>query len=273
MLRPNRDAALESNDTSGSIGPWFSYNKKTKKIERTVMQKIDLEAHAIEGLSWKEVTKQAPRVPRGWYELMGFPKQDRLQFFLEFWLTTLECESTIIRRFFDILDSIDVYIYRIGKKPYEVCMLYSSKDGLHEFHGAPPLASCFYNPPILGDSVYQSFFRIHNGFGKYDDLGILPYRSLGKAQHELSKQLRHHGVLSREESCLSCGFFPFYGYPEATSYQCFLCDPEVRQGRPSPNICVNTNFLENLEPDFSHYSQFKTSFLEWLEDYLLKSVN
>ncbi|WP_348663886.1 hypothetical protein [Chlamydia vaughanii] len=239
-----------------------------------------LEVYSVEQLrkemSWEEISSQAPRLPRGWYELMGLTKEDRLDFCQEYWLTVLGVDNSQfpgICRFFSLLDSLDVYIYRSANEPYEAKMLYTFGDGRCGFQGGPPLLEteglCF---PSLGDDDYSRFFTIHNGFGKCEDEGVFPYRSLAKVQHKLRELLIRLEKISPEEDCTSVGIFPFYGYEEPLTYQCFFFDCEVRRDYPSPNVLLsegslihrNLESIELLHLTTSHYP----SFLSWLENYL-----
>ncbi|ANH78193.1 hypothetical protein [Candidatus Chlamydia sanziniae] len=229
-------------------------------------------------MSWEAIAQKVPRLPRGWYELMGLSKKDRIDLCLDFWCSILGLEHSAspgICRFFSLLETLEVYIFRFerGKGPYDVKMFYSFCDGRCGFQGAPPLAQSEgrWFPP-LGDSLYERFFTIHNGFGKWEDEGIFPYRSLARVQQQLRQQLVELNKVRSEENCYSLGLFPFYGYEEPFTYQCFLFDPEIRRDLSSPNLFLGEESLkhrslENIELlhlTASHYP----SFLSWLENYL-----
>ncbi|EPP34333.1 hypothetical protein CP10139811_0341 [Chlamydia ibidis] len=226
--------------------------------------------------SWEEISIQIPRLPRGWYELVGLEKKDRIDLCREYWLSILGLKDDLalgICRFFALLESIDVYVYRTSKGPYSVKMLYTFVDGRCSFQGSPPLSEttnlCL---PILGDDHYHRFFTIHNGFGKWEDGGIFSYRALAKVQHKLRNYLIHMNKISPEEDCSSLGVFPFYGYEEPCAYQCFLVDPEVRRDFPSLNLLISETSLfkrdlENIEILCSD-SRYYPSFITWFENYL-----
>ncbi|AZU10477.1 hypothetical protein [Chlamydia psittaci] len=254
--------------------------KKFQNVLASTHSFPQLEVYSVEQLreemSWEAISKKAPRLPRGWYELMGLSKKDRLDFCQEYWLTVLGIDDNQfpgICRFFSLLDSLDVYIYRSVNEPYGVKMLYTFSDGRCGFQGEPPLLDmkgyCF---PSLGDDGYYKFFTIHNGFGKWEDEGIFSYRSLAKVQHKLQQLLIRLGKIPHDDDCASLGIFPFYGYEEPLTYQCFLFDPEVRRDFPSPNVLLSTESLQHrtlgsielLHLTTSHYP----SFISWLENYL-----
>lgn len=206
---------------------------------------------------------------------MGLEKKDRVDFFHEYWLGVLGIDhksSPGICRFFSSLDDINVYIFRRAQGPYCVKMCYTFGDGRQGFQGELPLTDtqglCF---PRLGDDSYSRFFTIHNGFGKFEHEGIFSYRSLARVQSQLRDLLIRLEKISREEDCFSLGIFPFYGYREPLTYQCFLSDGEIRRHFSSPNILLSednlcdTGFdvIERLHPS-NHYC----SFLAWMENYL-----
>lgn len=241
----------------------------------------ELEVYSVEQLreemSWETISRKVPRLPRGWYELVGLTQKDRIDFFQEYWIATLGINDNHypgICRFFSFLDSLDVYVYRYASGPYHVRMFYTFNHGRYGFQGNPPLIdteNLFF--PNLGDRDYIRFFSIHNGFGKWEDEGIFSYRSLARAQYKLRELLVHLEKISPEDNCASLGLFPFYGYAAPFTYQCFLVDNEVRRGFPSPNILLSEESLayrnlESLELLYLTTSQY-SSFLLWLENYLL----
>lgn len=247
----------------------------------SVLCSSKLEVYSVEQLreemSWEAISRKVPRLPRGWYELVGLTQKDRLDFFQEYWLTALGIDHTHspgICRFFSRLDSLDIYVYRYANEPYQVRMFYTFDHGNHGFQGNPPLLETeglvF---PNLGDCDYIRFFSIHNGFGKWEDEGIFSYRSLARVQYKLREMLLRLDKISPEDSCASLGIFPFYGYEEPLAYQCFLVDSEVRRGFSSPNVLLSESSLvhrnlESLELLHLTTSQY-SSFLLWLENYLL----
>ncbi|AHK63014.1 hypothetical protein BOKEGFJH_00140 [Chlamydia avium] len=255
--------------------------KKLSDALTSVFRSSKLEVYSVEELreemSWEAISCKVPRLPRGWYELVGLTQKDRLDFFKEYWLTVLGIDnnhSSGICRFFSLLDSLDVYVYRYANEPYNVRMFYTFDHGHFGFQGNPPLLdteNLFF--PNLGDRDYVHFFGIHNGFGKWEDEGIFSYRSLAKVQYKLRELLIRLEKISPEDSCASLGIFPFYGYEEPLAYQCFLVDREVRRDFPSPNVLLSEESLayrslESLEISHLTTSQY-SSFLLWLEDYLL----
>ncbi|WP_063328971.1 hypothetical protein [Chlamydia pecorum] len=244
-----------------------------------ISQGSSLEVFSVEQLhkeiSWDSISQMAPRLPRGWFELMGLSKRDRLDFFKEYWSSILSLEDNGfpgICRFFSLLETLEVYIFRVPQGPFEVKMFYIFEDGRYGFHGEPPLINAEErNFPPLRDTHYQRFFSIHDGFGKWEDEGILSYRSLVKAQQKLRQHCESLHYIADDTFC-SLGLFPFYGYEEPLTYQCFLLDPEVCRNLPSPNIRIGEKELEHYSSRDLEVVQLCTgyapSFLSWLEGYV-----
>ncbi len=227
-------------------------------------------------MSWNDVSQIAPRLPRGWFELMGLAKQDRLDFFLEYWSSILAFENKEfpgICRFFSLLETLEVYLCRTAQGPFDVKMLYIFQEERCCFQGEPPLMDLDERSfPLLRDDHYRRFFSVHNGFSKLEDEGILSYRSLAKVQQKLRQQLVKLGYIYPENDCCSLGLFPFYGYEEPLTYQCFLLDPEICGNFSSPSIIIGEQErdcfgIENLEV-LQLKTGFFPSFLSWLEAYL-----
>lgn len=244
-----------------------------------------MEAYSVEKLrqtmSWEQIANQAPRLPRGWYELMGLSSRDRIELCLEVWCTSLgvqDKESKGICRFFSSLEDIQIYIYRKHRtSSYEIKMVYIGLDSHMHFYGNPPSLSLEgVSLPRLGDDCYYHFFSIHNGFGRDNDEGILSCKHLARAQYKLRTYLLQSQCIDAEDTCSSLGLFPFYGSERLFTYQCFICDLELQRGQTSPNILFN--ILDRAEEksvdafiDLSHLTATRyPSFLLWLNTYLQK---
>ena len=42
--------------------------------------------HDAPDVDWKVISKQVPRLSRGWFELSHFPSKDRIEFTRDYWL-------------------------------------------------------------------------------------------------------------------------------------------------------------------------------------------
>lgn len=223
--------------------------------------------------SWEQIVHKAPRLPKGWYELMGLSTEDRIDLCCEFWCNALGIqnkESSSICRFFSNLEDLQVYIFRMHAQiAYEVKMAYISSDETSCFYGSPPLLPFKgLHFPQLGDDIYYRFFSIHDGFGGCNDEGILPYKRLAKVEHWVRQRLSD----TCQGSLPVMNFFPFYGSEDIFSYQCFICDPEFQRGEPSPNVLCNEYLLKKSFKkfiDLLHLTSTRyPSFLSWLESYI-----
>ncbi|WP_213357869.1 hypothetical protein [Chlamydiifrater phoenicopteri] len=232
--------------------------------------------------SWEAILSKVPLLPRGWFELAGLSHKERLELCCQFWLSRLDLSTealSFIMEFFSTLDALEVFAYRISSlSPFQPCLLYLGKEGKNSFVGYPPVQPSGCVPSFCGDRVYANFFYIHDGFGNFEDKGILSTKDLAKASQKLRKLLIEEGKFDETEDCYSLGVFPFYEGASPDNYQCFLVNPEVCKSLPSPNMFFSKDNLHGagdvllgIKPFFSenyHYS----SFLDWFKKYLLGEI-
>lgn len=192
------------------------------------------------GLTYEMVTEKVPSFLRGWFELMQLDNRVRFEFFLDYWLNALAYTShayDAITHFFSRIQDLTVYLTK-GKKnePYVAHLIYCMKEEPGFFLGGLPLdeeqieqLSKEYNFPFPTD--YLDFFRIHNGFRRSKDGGII-------ASYDMKKELR-----------IQSNVFPFYHSFGFDSYRCFFSEK-------GGNV-----FCENNSDTFP-------SFLDWLLSYI-----
>lgn len=231
-------------------------------------------------LSWSEISKKVPSMPRGWYELAHLNAQDRIEFVRDFWQATLPFVPhihTFIRDFFFSLDDIGIYAYQWkGDQEFACEVVYSLKDGSCFYHGGPPCDEKeigFLNHHFDDDlpQDYLSFLRIHNGFSKHTDTGIL------KAQDVVYLHKQIEEEVLKQNLTISCrgqiidpkDLVPFYESFGLRSYQCFFREwyPDLEMGNVyfSPIEKVISDFLDQ---NALHDTMAFSSFLDWLAFYL-----
>lgn len=44
--------------------------------------------------AWEELSAKVPRLPRGWYELVGLSQADRIELLQDFWFSALGVENS-----------------------------------------------------------------------------------------------------------------------------------------------------------------------------------
>ena len=162
-------------------------------------------------LCYEMVTEKVPSFLRGWFELMKLDSRVKFEFFRDYWLNTLAYTPQAydaITHFFSRIEDFTVYLTKREKdESYVASLIYCMKEEADFFLGGLPLGekqidqlTKKYNFPFPTD--YLDFFRIHNGFCRSKDEGLVPTFKMRK---ELEKQPK---------------IFPFYtGYD---SYQWFF---------------------------------------------------
>lgn len=186
---------------------------------------------------WGELHTMAPNLPRGWYELSQLPNEDRIEFTRDHWLAKLPFQPHMVERiefFFSRLDTIDIFLTQLTghEEPYEVHFVYSLGDDEGFFHGSPPvgeddlagLQGAFSNTILPAD--YCAFIRIHNGFRKGADTGLLSASSIPEVYSTLQAHLKRLPALYQEngDQVNPRSLIPFYESFGLHCYQCFWTD-------------------------------------------------
>lgn len=224
-------------------------------------------------LEWSALSEKVPELPRSWFELARISSKDRIEFVSNRWMDSLSFQpgaSRGITRFFLNLDEIDVVVVK-SDFLYSVEMVYSLSDNRSFFRGFPPLTEqdirifkAEINAHLPTD--YFSFFRLHNGFGKLSEMGILPIDEIPKAiqtvREILECQTNAQNYLINPEMLIP--FFENLG-----SFQCFFSDWY-------PNSEMGNVFLSGIDYTVSDTTSREAweeecafaTFIEWLSKYL-----
>ncbi len=250
----------------------WDYYKKTRGLHDILL--------LTEGkLTWEEAKKRAPCLIKGWFELSLLSTQDRIEFTKDFWLKTLpfipQAHSNIAS-FFDRLEDIGVFLFqeKIGN-PYLAEIVYSLKEGSVFFRGKIPCTHediHFFQQSFtnLLPRDYFAFLRIHNGFAKTSDTGMLSLQDIPLAKESMQ------AVIYEGEGAVFCdgkeidpaALIPFYESFGRHSYQCFYTEwyPTSEMGNvyfSSQDFTISRYTLPNL-----HETMAFTTFLQWLVFYL-----
>ena len=139
--------------------------------------------------SWEEITQKAPDLPRGWFELSRVSAEDRVEFTREFWLDRIPYHPIAHPSFFEFFDTLDdvavVLTRRKEDEPMDAELVYSLSDNSSFFRGKPPCKEHDLHELKIEIDLnlprdYRSFARIHNGFGKLSEMGLL---EIGEIAH------------------------------------------------------------------------------------------
>lgn len=238
---------------------------------------------SLDGRNWEEVSKLAPTLCRGWFELSHLPVADRIEFTREFWLTKLQYQPDLneaLDKFFSSLDEIGIFLIQQSYDDvFKPRLVYSIKNNGGFFHGHPPaheeqiieLQKSF--PDFLLPADYLNFLQIHNGFSKSYDTGIITSKDMAMTYQQFQESFQEKDAIitSKNVEINPKTLVPFYESFGMPFFQCFWSEwyPEQEMG----NIYYSGETHTISEPtgseDGLEKMAFKT-FTEWLLFYLEK---
>jgi hypothetical protein len=231
-------------------------------------------------LAWEKLIEIAPNFPRGWYELCCLSTSDRIEFTHDFWKSIIPYVPHIdsfLSSFFSNLDDVAVFLVKnLPDDPFKIDLVYSLCNTDSFFRGCPPstekqivnLNSYFKN--VL-PADYLSFFKIHNGFAKNSDTGII------QLDNVIPIAEQQQAAISNGEKQVKCGnkpidpssIIPFYQCFGRNIFQCFYAD--WYPGQEMGNVCYSGidytisdyNYLKNSSEQLAF-----ASFMDWFIFYL-----
>lgn len=233
-------------------------------------------------ISWPELVRKVPTIPKGWYELTHISPKDRIDFTYETWLRKLSYHPKLeerLKRFFNSLDDIVIIItQQKWDDPFEAQMVYSLSNNNGFYRGAVPAAEEDTNrlKSLFKDQIfpedYLAFLQIHNGFCKTTDCtGILKSTHVGPFYEQFQEALaKEPGILTTKGVPVNPkSLIPFYESFGMPYYQCFWVEwyPEQEMGNVYYSGSSKTiSDIKNEDPE-SETLAFPT-FSDWLAFYL-----
>lgn len=242
--------------------------------------------HEAPDISWKELSKLVPSLPKGWEELAHLPSSDRIEFTEDFWRSKIPYRTGLddsLGNFFGTLDDIGIYItQKCYDDPFAAHLVYSFKDDGGFFRGEVPAAEKDlaelknYFPGFTLPVDYLAFLQIHDGFCKTTDCTGIVCSSLMPAAYEsFQAQLANGDPLTTRNGVLidPKSLIPFYESFGMPFYQCFWADwyPEDEMG----NVYFSGNqktITEFSATNSSAESMAFPTFTDWLMFYLERLV-
>lgn len=235
-------------------------------------------------LNWVEVSKLAPRLSRGWYELAQLPTEDRIEFTRDFWLAKLPYRAHLTEflvKFFGSLDDVGIFLTQQKyDDPFDVHLVYSLSQNSGFFHGECPakeeeiinLQKDF--PDYILPDDYLAFLQIHNGFAKLTDTGIIPSTKM-KESYEVFQNLlqgEKEPITTYDGKVINpTSLIPFYESFGMPFFQCFWRDwyPDQEMGNVYYSGLAKTISPCKKKDDSDETMAFET-FSDWLMFYLEK---
>jgi len=233
---------------------------------------VDPKTHTFDALQ-----KLAKNFPKAWYELSSLSLKDRLDFSTAFCLKTLPYTPNtyqLIYDFFLKLDDVTVVLTKKKNHPCKVELVYSMKNDLTFFRGQPPL-----NDEIISQinakfkntlpRDYLKFLKIHSGFAKNSDTGILEAENIFEITNHLREliKLQNKTIKSDSNFIDPKDLIFFYQSFDQMEFQCFLASwyPILEMGNVSFSYVDST--ISNYKDSSAESLSFPT-FLDWLMFYL-----
>ena len=240
--------------------------------------------HESPHLEWGDMTRQAPLLPRGWFELSKLAVEDRIEFTHEYWQSKLPLdtvESAYLEKrlsdFFENLEEIGIFATQANKGgPFEVHMVYSQKEGSSFFQGGPPaseesiaaLVKRFGHINLPAD--YLAFLRIHDGFSKYTDTGLIKSRDMAQMYQKLQRLLSEEILVRPDGQVIDPeNLIPFYESFGLHCYQCFYADWYPSEDMGNVYFSEQDRSISNYFDDAALEENLSfPTFLGWLVHYL-----
>lgn len=254
------------------IRQFFSGNKE-KQFKEVVFLTED------PNVKWEAISKKAPDLPRGWFELSRVSPEDRVEFTRDFWLDRIPYHPSAHPAFFEFFEQLDDVVIVLAGGDDGILnseLIYSLADNSCFFRGKPPVKEEEIHELKIEIDVslprdYLSFVRIHNGFGKLSEMGLLEVEEIAHAKRRVMDLLiqTDNRVKSGGVDVDPGALIPFYEALGLASFQCFYTD--WYPGSEMGNV-----YLSGIDYILSDVSDKKAwtenlafpTFSEWLAHYL-----
>lgn len=232
--------------------------------------------------TWEELLSFFPSsppfsVPRIWFDVSKLTQQVGKKFLQDLWLNAFPYLPKLyeaIMRFFSRIERVEVCLgkHRTGRQEYGIFLIYAMRDSQEVRWGGPPLlersiVQWQQHFPVDLPEEFLSFFRIHNGFSKNREEGILRADQLLPEHQKLTalqEKCGDTGKGSSEWRTLSNVLFPFYRFGQGNGCQCFDVKERNDEGR-ADLLCVTTA-RDGIPCE--EESERALPFVDWLIHYL-----
>jgi len=231
-------------------------------------------------LSYDDVLKMVSYFPKGWYELSRLPILDRIEFTAQYWQTILPFYphvNNFLIKFFDRVDDVAVFLTKKqGHNSFYPELVYSMNNETTFFRGGIPVSDeglVILNEQFSGilPHDYRSFLKIHNGFAKNQDFGLIKAENLKLFSERMQTSLtdERRAILCGNKKVEPKNLIFFYQDFDFESFQCFFTDwvPLGEVGNVyfsmRDRTISNCKGCEELEEKLAFYT-----FLDWLVFYL-----
>lgn len=186
-------------------------------------------------LHWSALDPLGSDLPRSWFELSRISARDRVEFTCDFWLDRLPYHPNVhpaLCDFFQQLDDVAVVLTQTQEHgPTHAELVYSLADNSTFFRGKAPCAEedlleMRSEVGVVLPRDYLAFLKIHSGFGKLSEMGLLEVGQLGMVKRRVAHLiLKSERPLRSGDKLVDPGsLVPFFEAIGLDSYQCFYTD-------------------------------------------------
>lgn len=229
---------------------------------------------------WSELEAINSDLPRSWFELSRISAQDRVEFVSDLWLDRFPYHPSahpVFAEFFEQLDDVAVVLVQKEEEgPFQAELVYSFADNSTFFRGRSPcteedLLEMRSEVGVILPRDYLAFLKIHSGFGKMSEMGLLEASKLADAKRHVAHLIiKSERPLRSGDRRVDLGsLIPFFEVLGLDSYQCFYTD--WYPGNEMGNV-----YLSGIDYKISDTSHKKAlgeelafpSFSDWFAFYL-----
>lgn len=218
--------------------------------------------------------QQAPGLLKGWMELAQLNLADRIEFVTAFWSMRFPYSphvQRVIQRFFASVEDLGVYLVKREREPdFAAHLVYSMKNQKHFYHGVPPVTKekiqeVYHALKLRLPEDYISLMKIHNGFAKDTEEGIIPLHKVEEETYRMQTELMSglYRMTFEDEPLDPRCLIPFYKREERSFYQCFH-----REWYPDREMGTVGLSLRAREEGCILTKTAFPSFLGWLKFYM-----
>ena len=255
-------------------------NIQVKEFYRTNQAKEVFALHENQDISFSKLKEMAPLLPQGWFEIVRLNSMDRVEFISAFWGSIFPYSphvQDLIDQFFSEVEDIGVYLVKKDVDfHYFPHLVYSMRDKENFYRGYPSAVK----EEIKGlrealDQIlpedYVCFMKIHNGFAKNGDYGLIPVQNVKREKLSLHNKMLTAGrkVLFQGKPLDPESLIPFHKSIGDCTFQCFHKGwyPDREMG----NILFSLR--DEGKFDYTPYMNQENkgifpSFLDWLRFYM-----
>ncbi len=254
------------------------YGLDNKLVETPFQDVIFLSGD--KSLNFEQITSKCPNFPKGYFELCHLNLKDRIEFVASFWEKTLTYVPHVhdfYKEFFSRLEDIGVILVKKDVDIHYECHFIYSVDDDHTFYKGKPSINNEQLETLKAEfeeilpEDYLDFLKIHDGFAKDGDLGLIHSSDLLRERRLLQTKLASlpQKALFQGSQLLPDMLIPFYKSFGLDIYQCFVKGWYPDKGMGNTLFSLSEGYLSDYNDLMSSAKNLAfPTFLDWLMFYM-----